>query len=322
MKVTFTQPWRSLLMLGCAMSVACASVHRPEVVPFADPAQGAPADWEATFARPTDLKVYALFTGRIKVNRSLLLNIADPRIRDGEDREMWVPVMAFLIRHPEKGDVLVDTGLDSSFARRRGGNFGRLARLVRIFEQAEGQDTVSLLRMAGVEPDRLKMILVSHPHGDHTAGLPELPKSVRVVAGPDFLSGYESLWYAPINHLKGYERIETLDFTNVEETGPGRAIDLFGDGSLFVISTPGHAPGNLSFLLNRTKGPVLLTCDASHTREGFLHGVGPGLVENREQADATVQRLAAFLREYPRASFKAGHDLLDWDAEQHVFLLD
>lgn len=308
--------FRLLLLAGCAMTAACASAHRPEVTPYTGAMKSAAADWGATFERPVDVKVHALYTGQIRVDRSLLLNIGDARIEDPEDRKMWVPVMAYLVRHPEHGDMLIDTGMDSSFARRRGGNFGGLARLVRVFRQEEGQDTVSLLRQAGVDPGQLKMILLSHPHGDHTAGLPDLPKSVRLVGGPDFLSGYETLWYAPMDHLAGYERIEVLDFSGVEETELGRAIDLFGDGSFFVISAPGHAPGNLSFLINRPGGPLLLTCDASHTREGMDHGVGPGLVVDREQADATVQRFGEFLRKYPRAEYKAGHDAGDWDPGQ------
>jgi glyoxylase-like metal-dependent hydrolase (beta-lactamase superfamily II) len=167
----------------------------------------------------------------------------------------------------------------------------------------------------GVTPGDLKMILMSHLHLDHTAGLPELPKSVRLVAGPGAMQGYEIPFIAPADHLAGYAQIETLDFTEVEETALGRAIDLFGDGSLFVISAPGHVQGNLSFLINRKDGALLLTCDASHSREGLMRGVGPGKVVDREAADATVKRFATFLAEHPEVSFKAGHDALDWTEE-------
>lgn len=317
---------RSLLtaaiVIAALGATGCASAHRPAAVPFEGEAIPASADWEATFANPVDLEVHPLLTGWIKVDRSLLLHIEDPAIEDSEDRKMWVPVMAYLVRHPEKGDVLIDSGMDASFAQRRGGNFGRLARLVEVFRQEEGQDTVSLLGELGVDAVELKMVLLSHMHLDHTSGLPDIPKSVPLAAGPGAMDGYEIMAIAPADHLKGFERIQAFDFSGIEESGPGRTIDLFGDGSIFVISTPGHVPGNLSFLLNRREGPLLLTCDASHLREGFKAGVGPGLVSDREAADATVGRLGAFLKAHPSATYKAGHDVLDWDAEAWIQKLD
>lgn len=314
-------------LLAAALAVAwfalgCASAHRPPMVPFEGELRSAPADWDAVLSRPVPIEVYAFLTGRIKVNRSLLLDISNPKIEDPKDQKLWVPVMAYLVRHPEQGDILVDAGFDSTFAKRRRGNFGRLARVVRVFQQKPGDDTLSLLGKAGVDPESLKMIIISHLHLDHTAGLPELPKGVRLVAGPNAIEGYEIPWYAPVDHLRGFDRIETLDFSRAEETELGRALDLFGDGSFFVISAPGHTAGNLSFLVNRAQGPVLLTCDASHTREGMIFGVGPGLVTDRTAADATVQRMGEFMRKHPQVLFKAGHDILDWDAAQSIKLLD
>ncbi len=301
------------IMSAALLMIGCASPNRPPEVPYTDPVVSASGDWAATFAKPVDIEVHPLYTGTIQVKRSLLLEIENPAIEDHEDRKLWVPVMAYLVRHPEKGDVLIDSGLDSSFATRRGGNFGRAARLVKVFDQEAGQDTVSRLRALGVEPEQLRMIFLSHLHLDHTAGLPDIPKSVRLVAGPRAMDGYENPFLAPVDHLAGFNQIEALDFTDVEENELGKVIDVYGDGSFFVISAPGHVSGNLSFLINRTSGPLLLTCDASHTREGLLNGVGPGKIVDREAADKTVQRLSAFIQAHPEVSFKAGHDALDWE---------
>lgn len=312
-----------LLSAGCVLAVsffvlACASTHRPRVVDFSDPVVPASADWDMTLANPVDIEVFPLYTGEIQVNRSLLLHIQDPAIEDQDDRKMWVPVMAYLVRHPEKGDVLIDSGLDSSFAKRRGGNFGRAARIVKVFEQEVGEDTISRLGELGVDPAELKMIFLSHLHLDHTAGLPELPRTARLIAGPEAMQGYEIPFLAPVDHLAGFERIETLDFSGIEAGSLGKVIDLYGDGSFFIISAPGHVEGNLSFLINKPGGALLLACDASHTREGLLKGVGPGKVIDREAADATVKRFAEFLAEHPVVKFKAGHDALDWMDEASV----
>ena len=53
-------------------------------------------------------------------------------------------------------------------------------------------------------------------------------------------------------------------------------IDVFGDGSLFAILTPGHTEGHVSYLARTPSGAVLLTGDASRTRWGWDNDVEPG----------------------------------------------
>jgi glyoxylase-like metal-dependent hydrolase (beta-lactamase superfamily II) len=51
--------------------------------------------------------------------------------------------------------------------------------------------------------------------------------------------------------------------------------DLFGDGTVKMIFTPGHAPGHQSFLINLPKnGPILLTVDAAYTLDHAGKGSG------------------------------------------------
>jgi len=301
----------ALLALG-----ACAP-HLPRERPLEAPAAVA-RDWQAIFAAPRPVEVVSLVTGEIRVDRSLLLDVASPRLADHDDRKVWVPVLAHVIRHREHGAVLVDTGFDASFAESGHGNIGGLARFLTIARQPPGHDVAALLRRAGVDPASLRMIIISHLHIDHTAGLPDLPKEVPLHAGPYATRHYEHMWYAPTDHFRGFAEVHTFDFTGLPADGPGPAIDLFGDGSLFVVSTPGHAEGNLSFVVNGTGGPVLLTCDASHTQEGFRRRVGPGKVIDRTAADATIERLAGFAAAHPRLRVKAGHDAEDWDLARPV----
>lgn len=270
--------------------------------------------WEAGLRSETKVEVIPLFTGEVQVEREFLLDYENPKLQDRRDEKVWVPVMAYLVRHPRFGDLLIDTGFDSSFAKSGHGNFGGLAFLASFARQNPGTDTVASLRKLGVDPAKLKMIVLSHMHPDHTAGLPELPKSVPLVTGPDAHGSYGGPWYAPASHLDGVEEIRTLAYPSQ----PGEAIDLLGDGSVLALPTPGHAHGNLSFLIEAKGGPVLLTCDASHTREGLELGVAPGGVESRGDADASLAGLRAFLAAHPEVRVKAGHDARDWDLSRGV----
>lgn len=296
---------KSTLSMSALLLLATAGcgAHRPPEVAFRAPVP--------TEEGPGIVQVIPLVTGEVQVDRGLLLDLAHPAMEGRENDEVWVPVIAYLVRHPTQGDLLIDSGFDSTFAASGHGNFGGLARFVDIARQPAGHDTSALLRQLGVEPESLKMILLSHMHADHTAGLPELPLEVPVVTGPSAITSYEVLWFAPHDHLAGREAIHSLSLE-------GGKRDLFGDGSLVVLATPGHAAGNLSFLVRTASGRTLLTCDASHTREGFDHGVKPGKSHDAEAAASSLELLRALVAGDPSIRVKAGHEATDWDLSRGI----
>lgn len=305
-------------VVSLLLVVAACAPSLPRERPVPPPTVTAAPDWTALFAAPRDVQVVPLLTGEIEVARSLLLDVAHPALDDHADRQMWVPVLAYLVRHRTAGDVLLDTGFDASFAASGHGNVGGVARFVRFARQPPGHDTAALVTQAGGDPRALRMIVLSHLHLDHTAGLPGLPSTVPLYAGPAATAHYEHMWYAPSDHFHDFPEIRTLDFSGLPGADPGAAVDLLGDGSLFVVATPGHASGNVSFVVNGTGGPILLTCDASHTREGFARGVGPGKVVDRAAADASLARLRRFAAAHPTVRVKAGHDAADWDLTRGI----
>jgi glyoxylase-like metal-dependent hydrolase (beta-lactamase superfamily II) len=109
--------------------------------------------------------------------------------------------------------------------------------------------------------------------------------------------------------LRGVARVERIDFAGAAAIPPlGPSVDVFGDGSLWAISTPGHSKGHISYLIVTKAGPVLLTGDASHTRWGFEHGVPPGKTnEDAAGARRSLAQLALFANEYPEVKIVFGH---------------
>ena len=104
--------------------------------------------------------------------------------------------------------------------------------------------------------------------------------------------------------------IELFDFSQQAAMAPvGPAIDIFGDGTLWAISTPGHSPDHVSYLVNGRGDPLLIVGDASMTEYGFAHDIAPGRVENRQQADRSFEQLRAFSAEFPQVRLVFGHDL-------------
>jgi N-acyl homoserine lactone hydrolase len=65
----------------------------------------------------------------------------------------------------------------------------------------------------------------------------------------------------------------TLDFRAAKASaGFSHTLDLLGDGSVLVVSTPGHSLGHLSVVLRTASGPVLLAGDAAYTRRAIAEG--------------------------------------------------
>ncbi len=92
--------------------------------------------------------------------------------------------------------------------------------------------------------------------------------------------------------------------------------DVFGDGSVTVLATPGHTPGHQSLLVRlRATGPVLLSGDAVHFRENWENRRVPEINADRDASLAAMQRLAdAMARE--NAQLWINHDQPQRDAQR------
>lgn len=327
---------KSLSLFALILSAsACITIGDPEraayqtppvearLRPFAHQAAAlAPASWTAVFTQRPRIRFEVLHTGRVRVPRSGVLNLAHPKLSAadgsrGPDSEIYVDVFAFRFCHQSAGCFLIDSGLDDSFRPETGGNIsGALASdYIKATEQDPGQDIAAQLaapeRASLAWPGQspaLRGVFFTHLHGDHTSGVPALPKDIRLIAGKnEAYINYFLLYYS--DHLAGVRELEEIDFAGAPAIAPlGPAVDLFSDGSAWAIATPGHSSGHVSYLLVTTDGPVLLTGDASHTRWGFENGVEPGWHANRPQMQASLRQLIAFSRAHPRVRVIYGHE--------------
>ncbi len=157
-------------------------------------------------------------------------------------------------------------------------------------------------------------VLLTHTHLDHVLGLPDVPAGVPVIVGPGELEarGVEAALLRPtMRRLFEGITLSIPDPADAVEPGLGQiAWDLLGDGSLWVLSTPGHTPGALSFLALTTEGPVLFVGDTSHTRWGWDHGVPPGTyTEDGARNAESLQRLRRLVEAFPQIRVEVGHEL-------------
>ncbi|MGH1346917.1 MAG: MBL fold metallo-hydrolase [Nannocystales bacterium] len=267
------------------------------------------ASWEEILAQPRPIRVETLVTGTVTGDRFVVLDPDDPNISKAGPRDAPSVVLAHLVRHEQYGDFLVDAGLSQSFTLNRAGNYTALLRTALWLigaevDQPQGTGLGELLQARGAEPTT---VFLTHLHADHTSGLEDLAPAVTAVfgRGEDTFSN-RALMGA---HLDG-RPLQTLDFSSSTARRPfSGAIDLLGDGSLWALSTPGHSPDHVSYLVNGSE-PVLLTGDAVAYVAQFEHHIRPSPhVHDPVAAHTSALALSELAQRVPALRIVVGHEL-------------
>jgi len=219
----------------------------------------------------------------------------------GKDQSRWSPGVnegksiefsdnCYLIRHA-KGLLLWDTGIPDAVAAMPDGMVVANGAIT----QRRAKTLAAQLAEIGVKPADITYVAVSHTHGDHVGNVALFPSSTILIQGTE----YEWAMTQPVKPaFAATQPIEKL-------TGDR---DVFGDGSVMILSTPGHTPGHQSLLVVLAKtGPVLLSGDAVHIRDNWENRRVPSMNTNREQTLASMQRIASVL-ETRKAQLWINHD--------------
>ena len=169
---------------------------------------------------------------------------------------MNFPTFAFLIVHRSSGSqILFDLGCRKDFW-----NLPTPIAQV-IDEKVPGikvdHDLADILKRGGLNLERLEAAIISHHHYDHMGDPGAFPSSMKLIVGPKFsshfLPGYPTVPSSPVyeSAFSGRQVLE-LDFSEGLVVAGYRAKDYFGDGSLYILDTPGHAVGHISALVRTT----------------------------------------------------------------------
>lgn len=144
------------------------------------------------------------------------------------------------------------------------------------------------LATMGVKPEQVKFVGISHFHADHTGQLATVPNATLLIG--------EREW-AGITAPKPATGANVAGFTHwisgggkVEPQAADK--DVFGDGTVVVLRTPGHTPGHQSLLVRlKDKGPVILVGDAAHFHENYQNNGVPGFNYDRAETIASLERI-------------------------------
>ncbi|CAG9984158.1 unnamed protein product [Clonostachys byssicola] len=271
-------------------------------------------DMERLIDQPGSIEIKTIAADWV-ADLSGLLNLNDPKaVQAGlKERREPIKIFAHVIRHPSQGFFLVDTGVSRRFvADPAAAGVGWVLRtFAGISDMKAQQSTKEILDAEGTA---LKGVFMTHLHLDHVSGLPDIPKDVPIYTGPhEAESGlFMNIAVQGTNDrlLAGRPPLQEFDIPRDEDNKFAGVLDIFGDGTLFAIHSPGHTTGHIALVARTPAGPVLMTGDVCHTRWGWDNGVEPGtFLKERDPSRESLFALKAFSERHPNMEIKLGHQL-------------
>ena len=210
-------------------------------------------------------------------------------IRDGSLCATDYPAYVGIIRHPDHGIILFDTGYDPAFFKATQPFPERFYRWATPVQLDQGETAKQWLASLGIDLKDVKALVLSHFHGDHIAGLTSFPNASiycsaaglkQIQSGSRLSRVTQGLLstLVPADIEKRAVFFENLPPSNLPSAfAPFEtAADLLGDGSLLAVELPGHCKGHWGLALrNHNDGDILLIADAAWSIGAVRRNVPP-----------------------------------------------
>jgi N-acyl homoserine lactone hydrolase len=249
-------------------------------------------------------KLIALDGATFSINESQMIAGARDEIID-------IPIPSFLIEHP-KGLVLFDTGCAPQAAVDPETYWGPSMKIMKALRYTKEQVVDQQVKLHGYRPSDVKYVVVSHLHLDHSGGMQLFPDAKFLIMKGELPYAYWPERKARLGFILN-DLLPTRGFDWTELAGD---TDIFGDGSLMMLKTAGHTPGECSLQVKLKNGSVVLTGDTIHIRPQLETLAAMTSDYDMAEASASIRRLRD-IRDRGDARLWISHAPEDWIEYPH-----
>jgi glyoxylase-like metal-dependent hydrolase (beta-lactamase superfamily II) len=259
------------------------------------------ADLDPNFNKKVPLKLYVLDCGTIEARDLSLLN---PLIE--KNTFMLLASPCYLIIHP-KGTLLWDTGISQELIDQKGG----IDVLGGAFNFSVSKTLTYQLSQLGMSTDDIDYLAFSHLHRDHTGNAMLFQNATWLMQQTEYAAAFGK---NANNHGYNTHDYETINSENVIQLKGDH--DLFDDGSITMIHTPGHSAGHQSLFVDLPNtGPIILSGDLYHFKQNREDYAIP--IWNSKKETIHSFALIDDILDATGAKLWIHHDKEQFDAQRH-----
>ncbi len=306
-QITFSLSFAlTLLVQGCSLTTQAVDKTELGKTSSSD-------EMERLIDQPGPIQLETINSADWSTPLSGLLNLKSPAAQQAglRDRDEPIQIYAHWLKHPQHGNFLVDTGVSKKLVDdpEKAGVSWFVSKVMHLEKMQLKKGTAEILQdMHG----KLSGVFFTHLHLDHISGLPDIPDDVPLYIGASestekyFMNVFTQGTGNAL--LKNKQPLQEWHYQDDPQNKFEGIVDIFGDGSVFALSVPGHTPGSTAYLVRTTHGPVLLTGDTCHTRWGWENTVEPGdYTQDNERNLRNLKRLKDLVTKHPKIEVRVGH---------------
>lgn len=228
-------------------------------------------------------------------------------IKNGSFCNANFPALVGLILHSNFGPILFDTGYDNEFFEATKNFPEKLYAIATPIEFTQNDNIANQLKIYGLKCEDIKIVILSHFHGDHIAGLKNFPNA-KIYCAKNGLNEmkignrFSRTKKGFLSNLLPLDlENRTVFFESFNSINLGKqflpfenGIDLLGDKSLIAIELKGHCKGHWGLAIMGENKPIFFIGDAAWTLNAIANFLPPPFLTTALLGDSKTYRQTLF----------------------------